>query len=342
MFKRQMLVALGGACALVLASAAGAAAQTQTAPPFEGAPASPPGSLTDANPTTVTRDNSSGSRLNRRTAEERRAERLRRRPGQEEEKPPAAPTPEENKLAAQALLSAAGVSCQVTEATLLGVTAEQHSTYEAVCAGAPGFLAVGSTPPQTFNCLELAGQAETSRLRDPAADVGQQCTLPINLDPVPVLSTYARAAGIPCTVDRGSAIGKSTAGNIIYEIGCADSDGYWLEQTADGWSPTPCWDLAIQQETCRYSTAAETKGAWSTVLAGTDAAACDVQQARRVGRDAQGLTVYEVKCGAGDGYFARVGTTFTAQRVHPCAEAATIAGGCTLTAAAPATAPAEN
>jgi len=335
-FKRQMLAALGGACALVLAGAAPVAAQTMTAPPFENAPPSPPGNATDPNPTNVTRDNNSGSRLNRRTAEERRAERLRRRSGQEEQKPAAAATPEENKVAAQAVLSAAGVSCQVTEATLLGVTAEQHSTYEAVCAGGPGFLAVGSTPPQTFNCLELAGQAETSRLRDPAADVGQQCTLPVNLDAVPLLSTYARAAGIDCTVDRASAIGKSTAGNIIYEIGCADSAGYWLEQKPDGWTPTPCWDLAIQGETCRYSTAAETKAGWATVLAGTDAAACDVQQARRVGRDAEGLTVYEVKCGAGDGYFARVGNTFTAQRVHACAEAATIGGGCTLGAAAPA------
>ena len=249
--------------------------------------------------------------------------------------PVAAPTPEENRAAAQAMLTAAGVTCQVSEAALLGVTADQYTTYEAVCAGGPGYLAVASTPPQTFNCLELAGQAETTRMRDPAADVGQQCTLPVNLDPVPLLTTYARAAGVDCTIDKGAAIGKSTAGNLIYEIGCADRDGYWLEQAAEGWVATPCWDLALQQDTCRYSTEAETKGAWGTVLAGTAAAACDVQEARRVGRDAQGLTVYEVKCGAGDGYFARVGTTYTAQRVHTCAEAATIAGGCTLTAAAP-------
>ena len=144
-------------------------------------------------------------------------------------------------------------------------------------------------------------------------------------------------AGVDCTVDQGSAIGKNTDGDIIYEIGCADRDGYWIEQKADGWATTPCWDLAIQGVSCRYSTAAETKGAWGSVLAGTAAAACDVQQARRVGRDAEGLTVYEVKCGAGDGYFARIGAAFTAQRVHTCAEAANIGGGCTLTAAAPAT-----
>lgn len=325
MFHKKLLALIGGAMALALLSAQPALAQDD-----------PRGDDTSDRAS----GNVRGDRvLPGRMSDGARERRDRRNRGRDQERAEPAPaaTPEENKAAAQALLSGAGVSCQVTEATLLGVTAEQHSTYEAICAEGPGFLAVASTPPQTFNCLELAGQAETSRLRDPAADVGQQCTLPVNLDPVPVLTTYARAAGVDCTVDQGSAIGKSTAGNIIYEIGCADRDGYWLEQTGTTWSATPCWDLAIQEDTCRYSTAAETKGAWSTVLAGTDAAACDVQQARRVGRDAQGLTVYEVKCGAGDGYFARVGTTFTAQRVHPCAEAATIAGGCTLTAAAPAT-----
>lgn len=322
MFHKQLLALIGGAMALALL----------TQPVLAQDVPSPDGS------------NEAGERvLPGRVGGDRNDRRRERgRTNQRRERAPASPTPEENRAAAQALLTAAGVGCQVTEATLLGVTAEQHSTYEAACVEGPGFLAVASTPPQTFNCLELAGQAETSRLRDPAADVGQQCALPVNLDPVPVLSTYARAAGIDCTVDQGAAIGKSTAGNIIYEIGCADRDGYWLERTGDAWVATPCWDLALQHDGCRYSTAAETKGAWSTVLAGTSASACDVEQARRVGRDAQGLTVYEVKCGAGDGYFARVGTTFTAQRVHPCAEAATIAGGCTLTAAAPATAPAED
>jgi hypothetical protein len=327
-FHKKLLALIGGAMALTLLAAQPVLAQD------------PP----DTRGGDEVSDRASGSIRGDRVlpgrmgdgANDRRDRRNRDRNQQEAEPAPAA-TPEENRAAAQAVLTAAGVSCQVSEATLLGVTAEQHATYEAICAEGPGYLAVSSTPPQTFNCLELAGQAETTRLRDPAADVGQQCTLPVNLNPVPVLSTYARAAGVDCTVDQGSAIGKSTAGNVIYEIGCADRDGYWLENAGGSWLATPCWDLALQQDTCRYSTAAETTGAWRTILAGTDAAACDVQQARRVGRDAQGLTVYEVKCGAGDGYFARIGDTFTAQRVHPCAEAATIAGGCTLTAAAPAT-----
>lgn len=327
MFHKNFLALAGGAVALALIATQPAFAQDGPQDPRSDTPS----------------DRASGSVRGERVLPGRvgdgaRDRRERRRNRDQQEQQPAPATPEENKAAAQALLTAAGVSCQISEAAFLGTTAEQHATYEVVCADGPGFLAVASTPPQTFNCLELAGQAETTRLRDPAADVGQQCTLPVNLDPKPVLTAYARAAGVTdCTVDQGAAIGKSTAGNTIFEIGCAGRDGYWLEKAGEAWLATPCWDLALMQEACRYSTEAEIKGAWPRILAGTPAAACEVQQARRVGRDAQGLTVYEVKCGAGDGYFARIGDTFTAQRVHTCVEAATIAGGCTLTAAAPAT-----
>lgn len=271
-------------------------------------------------------------------ARERRDRRNRER-DQAEAAERAAKTPEENRAAAQALLTAAGVTCQVSEATLLGVTAEQQSTYEAVCPGGPGYLAVSSTPPQTFNCMELAGQAETSRLRDPSAEVGQQCTLPVNLNTLPVLTAYAREAGVDCTVDQGSIIGKSTAGNNIMEVGCSDRDGFWIEKTEAGWTMTPCWDLVLENEACRYSTQAELEGAWPRILAGTEASACITQQVRRVGKDAKGLAVYELKCGAGDGWFARVGPSHTAEVVLSCAapQAAALAGGCQLTAAAPAT-----
>jgi hypothetical protein len=261
------------------------------------------------------------------------------RRNREQERPEQAhvATPEENKAATQALLTGAGIGCQVSEAILLGTTAELQSTYEATCANGPGYLVVASTPPQTFNCLELAGQAETNRLRDPAADVGQQCTLPVNQDPVPVVAAYARNAGIDCTVDQGAAIGRLEA-NLVYEVGCSDADGYQLEQASTGWVKTPCWARALEGSTCRYTTPAENLKAWTGVLAGTEAATCAVEQARKVGTDAQGLQVYEVKCGAGDGYFARVGTSFTAERVHTCEVAVNIAGGCTLTTvAAPAT-----
>jgi len=170
---------------------------------------------------------------------------------------PAPPSAEEVKVAAQAQLTAAGVVCEVTEATLLGVSAEQQPLYEAACASGPGYLALASTPPQVFNCLELAGQAETSRLRDPVADVGQQCALPANQNGLAVIGGFARDAGLACTTDQAAAIGKSNAGNLIYEVGCSEGVGYWLEKLQDGWKTTSCWDLALSNTACRYTTPAE-------------------------------------------------------------------------------------
>lgn len=329
MFHKTLLALISGAMALALFSAQ--PAQAQDTPPDVGRTAS---------------DDASGAIrgervLPGRIGGDRNARNRRRDRQQEQQERPAAPTPEEIKAATQAMLTAAGVNCQVSDAAILGVTAEQQTTYEAVCASGPGYLAVGSTPPQTFNCLELAGQAETNRLRDPAADVGQQCTLPANQDPVRIIGAYAREAGITCTVDQAAAIGRLD-GNLVYEVGCTDADGYQIEQASTGLNKTPCWARALEGATCRYTTPAENLKAWASVLAGTDAAACQVDQARKVGTDAQGLQVYEVKCSGGEGYFARVGDTFTAQRVHACADAAHIANGCTLTTVAPAAAVSEQ
>jgi hypothetical protein len=257
----------------------------------------------------------------------------------ERQEAPAAPTPEELKAEAQAHLTAAGLDCQVTEAVSPGVNAEQARFYEAACASGPGYILIATTPPQVFNCLELAGQAETSRLRDPAADVGQQCALPANQNSVAVIGGFAREAGLACTVDQAATVGKNAAGELVYEVGCAEGQGYWVEKAQSGWKTTPCWDLALSSTTCRYTTAAEVLASWQGVLAGSPAASCDVQEARRVGRDAQGLTVYEVKCAVGDGYFVRVGADWKAQQFNPCATSQHIGGGCTLTPA-PAAAPA--
>jgi hypothetical protein len=259
------------------------------------------------------------------------------------EEAPAAPTPEGLKAAAQTQVTAAGLDCQVTEAVSPGVNAEQARFYEAACASGPGYILIATTPPQVFNCLELAGQAETARLRDPAAAPAQQCTLPANQNALAVIGGFAREAGLACTADQAAAVGKSPAGGLVYEVGCAEGPGYWVEKVQDGWKTTPCWDLAFSSTTCRYTSAAEVLASWRGVLAGSPAAACDVQQGRRVGRDAQGLTVYEVKCAVGDGYLVRVDADWKAQQFNPCATSQHIGGGCTLTPApAPAPAPSEQ
>ncbi|MDI1325879.1 MAG: hypothetical protein PSV23_03665 [Brevundimonas sp.] len=323
MLNRNLLAVIGTAFALLMGQAAPAAAQQEM-------PRSPdtPGNLTDPN-TAPTRRGEAASRMPRRS---------------QRQAAPAAPTPEQIMAEAQAQVTAAGLGCQVTGASQPGVTAEQVKIYEAACATGPGYILIASTPPQSFDCLELAGTAYTARLRDPAADVGQQCALPANQNGLAVIGGWAREAGAACTIDEAVAIGKSDQNNIVYEVGCAGVDGYWLEKVATGWKLQDCLQVASVGGTCRFTTTQEQADGFEPKLAGTEASACDVSQVRLMGQNANGR-FYEAKCAAeGEGFIARVNTEGATQQVYPCATAQRIGGGCTLTpapAVAPEPAPAE-
>lgn len=252
--------------------------------------------------------------------------------------PARAPSAEENLAVAQAQLTALGKPCQMTEATLLGRNPEQQGIYEAVCASGPGYIIIASTPPLAVDCFELAGTAATARARNPEANVGQQCSLPANDNSLAVIGGWARDAGATCTVDQAVAIGKSMSGNMIYEVGCAGADGYWLEKTATGWDLQDCMQVASADGVCNFTTVAEQTAGFRAKLAGTDAAGCDVQELRLMGHNANGR-FYEARCAANDGFIVRVNTAGVTQQVYPCASAENIGGGCRLTgAAAPAAA----
>ena len=327
MFRSKTAALIG--CAFLLSAAAPAFAQDTPAP---GRP--------DAS------DTASGIVRGERVQPGRVADGARERSNQRNQRaqrpaaPAAAATPEALQAAAQAQATAAGLTCQVTEAVNPGVTAEQMKIYEAACASGPGYILIASTPPQSFDCLELAGTAYTARLRDPAADVGQQCVLPANQNGLAVIGGWAREAGVACTVDEAVAIGKSAENNIVYEVGCAGVDGYWLEKTAAGWTLQDCLQVASVDGTCRFTTAQEQADGFEPKLAGTEASACDVAQVRLMGQNANGR-FYEAKCAAeGEGYIARINNEGATQQIYPCATAQRIGGGCTLTpapAAAPAT-----
>lgn len=249
----------------------------------------------------------------------------------------AAPTPgpDEARAAAQAQIAAAGLTCQITEAVSPGLNAEQTPIYEAACADAPGYILIASTPPQAFNCLELAGSAAVTRRLDPDADVGQQCILPANQNGLAVIGGWARGAGVTCTIDEALAVGRSDANAMLYEVGCAGVDGYWLEEAGAGWSLKDCLQVASTGGTCRFTTAQEQAEGFEPKLAGTAAAACDVAQVRLMGQNANGR-FYEAKCAAaGEGYIVRVNSEGVTAQVYPCAVAQRIGGGCTLTPVSP-------
>lgn len=320
MFNKNLIVALSTAFTLAIGAAP---AMAQTAP----------GTTNNGNETTVNGQRVLPGRIGG-GRNERQAERPQR--GRQ----PAAPNPEQVKAAAQALATATNSGCTVTEATLRGESPEKQSVYEATCATGPGFVLIGSTPPQAADCVLLSGQADIARSRDPLADVGTQCEMEPNKNVLAVVAAYATQAGVACTVDQGSSVGKSGEGNVIYEIGCAGTDGYWLEKTATGWTTTECLKLMSRSATCKYTTPVEQAATLKKWFEGSAAASCDVAQARFMGSNANG-SFYEAKCATGDGLIARFDTAMAVQQVYPCAEAQRIGGGCTLTvvpAAAPAAA----
>ncbi len=253
-----------------------------------------------------------------------------RTPRQERQRAPAPPTPEENIAAAQAIATSASVACQVSQANFLGLAPDGAKSYEAVCATGPGYILMASAPPLAVDCVLLAGQAEIDRARDPLADVGTQCAIPQNLDVVRVISAYASEAGIACAVDQAASIGKSSEGNLIYEVGCNGVDGYWLEKVGTNWKASECAIVTTQNAVCRYSTAAELVATFKTRLAGSEAASCDLTEGRYMGANANGA-FWEAKCSAGNGVIVRFDPQYAVQQVYPCETAQRIGGGCRLT-----------
>ncbi len=241
-------------------------------------------------------------------------------------------------MAAQRIATAAGVTCRVVEANVIGQTTDrQRVTYEAACATGPGYILVNSIPPEARDCVLLAGQAEADRAANPNADVGVQCVIAQNKDIARAVAGYATEAGITCTVDQGAPLGRTAENTLIYEVGCAGVDGYRIEKAATGWTATECAIIASQNATCRFSTPEEASATLKTRLLGSPASECDVTASRYMG-SASGNRVYEAKCGAGGGYVVIFSPRFEPLNVYPCDQAQRIGGGCRLTtvAAAPA------
>lgn len=264
-----------------------------------------------------------------------------RSPRRARDQAPPRMTPEQTVSLAQSIATSAGTACQVTDAKFLGQDAERVQYLEATCASGPGYILASAEPPRALDCVLLLSQAEVERARDPEADVGMQCTYPQNVDSLRVIAAYAAEAGVPCTPDQGVAIGTIPNG-VAYEVGCSGAQGYRLEGRPGSWTTLECLQVAAQGGQCRFTTPEEGAASLKTMLAGSEAAACDVSQARFMGENANGR-FYEAKCSAGDGVIARI-KDGSVEQVYPCETAQRIGGGCTLTqvAAAPAAAPAAT
>ena len=255
------------------------------------------------------------------------------------ERAPAPPTPEQILAAAQAQMALTTTGCQVSEAKLLGKTAADTTVYEVACGTAPGYIVETKTPPEASGCIILAHSADVARAADPTASPAQ-CTLAANTDIQKFLRQYAKDAGVACTVDQAKLRGQSSDGAVVCEVGCSDGPGYWIKQQAATWTKTPCIQVLAERGTCDFTTTAENAAFVKTLLAGSEAASCNVTEARLMGQNANGV-FYEAKCDGADGVIARLNAENVVQQIYPCATAQQIGGGCKLTTApAAAAAPA--
>ena len=231
--------------------------------------------------------------------------------------------------AAKAAVTTNGLSCNVTEAALRGVTQDNNDLWEVACQSGPGYMITSPGKSAPFDCTVLASQAAQAKADGVEVPAIAQCILKANQTTTATYAGYATAAGVPCTVDAGLPLGPNA-----YEIGCANADGYVIERKDTAWTKAPCWRMAASTDgSCKLSTLAESNAAWKDILAGTDAASCGVEKTRQVGVDSQKLVIYEVKCAGNTGYLARVNATAKAEKLHACSDPATagIGGGCQLT-----------
>ncbi|MEW6537386.1 MAG: hypothetical protein AB1448_02195 [Pseudomonadota bacterium] len=255
------------------------------------------------------------------------------------ERAPAPPTPEQILAAAQAQMALTTTGCQVSEAKLLGKTTADTTVYEVACGTEPGYIVETKTPPEASSCIILAHSADVARAADPTASPAQ-CTLAANTDVQKFLRQYAKDAGVACTVDQAKLRGQSNDGAVVYEVGCSDGPGYWIKQQAATWTKIPCIQIVAENGTCEFTTASENAAFVKTLLAGSEAASCNVTEARLMGQNANGV-FYEAKCDGADGVIARLNAENVVQQIYPCATAQQIGGGCKLTTApAAAAAPA--
>jgi hypothetical protein len=254
----------------------------------------------------------------------------------------AAPKPitQEQKAAgmkdAPAAITAAGLTCDLTDAAYLGDTGKSK-VYEVACKNALGYIIVAGHPApagaapaegtgtKTYDCLTTLGNANLA------------CRLPENADPKQGLAPLVAAGGVSgCTLKDARAIGGDKKGDIYFEAACADGSGYIVEKMAAGSTPpvtlTPCIQtLDSANIACKLTSRADTV-AYVAKMAAPAGRTCAASGARYVGSSAStGETYYELACGASPGFIFRTDKTGVFQIAVDCGKATNIAGGCKMT-----------
>ena len=234
---------------------------------------------------------------------------------------------------APAVVQAANIACQVSDARLIGEDKKaKTSYYEVACApGTMGFVlqkpAEGAVT--AYTCIE----ANTPPGPDQAPSA--PCILPGNSDPKAVLQPLMKAAGVECVAEQARGIGQ-TKSNTYMEVACQDGRGFIVLGSVpfDSGKPVQAQNCLMYDEAdtnikCTLTDKATRMAVMDKYVAAANNA-CTIKDRRFVGMSKDGSTFYEASCQDGKGYIYKV-TSGQLAETYECSKASQILGGCTLT-----------
>jgi hypothetical protein len=240
---------------------------------------------------------------------------------------------------APAIVQAAGLPCQVSDARFVGKVAEDKkkgtpasSFYEVACApGSMGYIvqAAAGAPATAFSCIE----ADTPQT--PGQPPSLPCVLPGNSDPKAALAPLMAKAGSHCTPTQTRGMGQTKTQTFL-EVACQEGSGYVVIASAPfdgakGVQTQNClnFDDGAGNIKCTLSDKA-TRLKTVDAIAAASKTNCAVKDRRFVGTAQDGSDYYETSCQDGKGYIYKATGGQFAQS-WDCAHASNIFGGCTLT-----------
>lgn len=240
---------------------------------------------------------------------------------------------------APALIAAASLPCQVSDARLIGKVPEDKkkgapatSLYEVACGSAMGYLiqSTGTATPSVFSCLEANYPA------DIATKAPNPCMLPANLDPKATLAADLAKVNVQCVPESARGIGQSKTSTYL-EIACQGGVGYVVVASApyDGAKKIEAQNcLNFDGQAGNIKCALGDPAARLAVVdkyAAADGKSCAVKNRRFVGASTDGSNYFEVSCNDGKGYIYKIGAKGALATTYECAKAQGVLGGCTLT-----------
>ncbi|CAN5465906.1 hypothetical protein BH10PSE3_BH10PSE3_28250 [soil metagenome] len=251
----------------------------------------------------------------------------------EKDKPAAvdAKAREAGMKAAPAVAQAAGVTCTVTDARLVGQDKKIGADYyEVACQEGLGFALVTAkdAAPKSYSCLETAQLAADGK---PSA---LACVLPGNANPKAGLAPYMAKANTTCDIQNARAIGAG-AKNTYFEVACKGTAGYIVTTSSpvnSGQEVTVNSCLLYDEGgnvSCKLTDKATQLAVVDTMTAASGKN-CVIKDKRYV-LSTKTDNFFEVSCQDGKGYMLQqTGSTGALAKAIDCAQASFVGGGCTL------------